>query len=261
MIVIGERINGMFKKVKQAVADKDKGVIQDIARQQVEAGASILDINVGPASADPVGTMEWLVEATQDAVDVPLSIDSAKYEAVEAGLKVRTGKSVINSTTGHQESLDKYFELAKAHNAAIIALTIDERGVPGDVDGRVEIAMRALEAALVHDIALDDLYIDPIILPVNVAQPQAGNVLEAASQFKFLSDPPPHIVIGLSNVSQKAVNKHLIDRTFLVMCIAAGLDSAIMDPLDSDLMDAMITAELLMNKNIYCDSFLDAYRR
>lgn len=261
MIVIGERINGMFKKVKQAIADQDKTAIQDIAREQVEAGASILDINVGPASDDPVGTMEWLVRATQEAVDVPLSIDSAKFEAVEAGLKVRTGKSVINSTTGHPEKLEKFFTLAKAYDAGIIALTIDERGVPGDVDGRLEIAMRALEAAVMHDLALEDLFIDPVILPVNVAQPQAVNVMQALGQFKLLADPPPHFVIGLSNVSQKAANKHLIDRTFLVMAVAAGLDSAIMDPLDKDLMDAMITSELLLNKNIYCDSYLEAYRK
>ena len=105
----------------------------------------------------------------------------------------------------------------------------------------------------------DDLYLDPIVLPVNVAQAQVRAVLEAIREFRLLSDPAPKTVIGLSNVSQGAKARQIINRTFLVMAIAEGLDAAILDPLDKDLRDAMITAELIANKSIYCDSFLEAY--
>ncbi|HIE52770.1 MAG TPA: methyltetrahydrofolate--corrinoid methyltransferase [Armatimonadetes bacterium] len=262
MLIIGERINGMFKNVREAIQSKDKGAIQDLARRQVEAGASMLDVNVGPASDQPQEAMVWLVETIQEAVDVPLSLDSANLDVVRVGLEAREGrKSLINSTTGHQEKLDQYFPLAKEYNASLIGLTIDESGVPSTVDGRVEIAMKILAAALEHEFPLEELYIDPIVLPVNVAQDQCPHILQALSQFQILSDPPPHTVVGLSNVSQRCQERSLINRTYLVMCMAHGLDAAIVDPLDKNLMDAMITAELLLNKNIYCDSFLEAYRK
>jgi 5-methyltetrahydrofolate corrinoid/iron sulfur protein methyltransferase len=105
------------------------------------------------------------------------------------------------------------------------------------------------------------VYLDPIVLPVNVAQAQAREVLEAIREFRLLSDPAPHTVIGLSNVSQRTKHRSLINRTFLAMAVANGLSAAILDPLDKELMDAMITAELMLNKNIYCDSFLEAYRK
>lgn len=260
MLIIGERINGMFKDVKKAIRNQDKGPIQDLARRQVEAGASMLDINVGTASANPKETMVWLVEATQEVVDVPLSIDSPNLEVVRAGLEACKGSALINSTTGKQEHLEKFLPLAKEFDASLIALTIDEEGVPSTTEGRVDIAMRILATAMEYDIMPDKLYIDPIVLPVNVAQDQPAKVFEALSQFQMLSDPPPHSVVGLSNASQRCLERPLINRIYLVMAMAHGLDSAILDPLDKDLMDAMITAEILLNKSIYSDSYLQAYR-
>ena len=261
MIIIGERINGMFKVVKEAIQDKDKGVIQEIAKKQLAEGADMLDINVGTASADPVDTMKWLVEAVREVTDAPLSIDSPKYEAVKAGLEACSGAKMINSTTGQEESLHKFFGLAKEHNASVIALCIDEKGVPVDVAGRCEIALRTLAISMEYDIPLSDLYIDPIILPVKAEQKGPGIVLESIAQLKALADPGPQIVIGLSNLSQGAEERKLINRIFLTMAIGAGLTSAILDPLDTELMDALITAEMLMNHSIYSDSFLKAYRQ
>lgn len=261
MLVIGERINGMFKNVRNAIAEHDKAVIVDLAKRQLEAGAHVLDINVGPASDDPVNAMLWLVDTVQEAVDAPLAIDSAKWEVFEPALARCKQPPFINSTTGAQEQLNFFVPLAMKYNASLIALTIDEQGVPSTTEGRTEIAMRILVAAMEHGLPTDRLYIDPITLPVKAVQDQCAKQLEALRQFRQLADPPPHTVIGLSNVSQRAQEKRLIDRTFLVMCIANGLDSAILDPLDKDLMDAMVTAELLLNKQLYCDSYLEAYHR
>ena len=260
MIVIGERINGMFKVVKNAINDKDKKPVQDLALKQLEAAADLLDVNVGPASAEPVEAMVWLVEAIREVTDAPLSIDSPKVDVMKAGLEACSGEKLINSTTGKQEDLEKFLPLAVEHNAAIVGLTIDEKGVPGDVHGRAEIALKILSTAMEHGIGPEKLYIDPIILPVKADQKSPGFVLEAIKQFTMLSDPSPHIVVGLSNLSQTAVDRKLINRTYLAMAIANGLDAAIIDPLDVELMDAMITAEVLMNKTIYSDSFLKAYR-
>jgi 5-methyltetrahydrofolate corrinoid/iron sulfur protein methyltransferase len=261
MIVIGERINGMFKKVREAIQNKDAAFIRDLAASQVKAGASILDINVGTASTDPESDMVWLVNAVQAEVGVPLSIDSARHEPLEAGLAAVKGKRVLNSTTGKETDLAKLLPMAKKYDASVIALTIDEDGVPSTVDKRVEIAAKILAAAMDQGIAVDELYIDPITLPVNCAQDQPERVFAAITQFRMLSDPPPHTTIGLSNISQRLKEHRLLNRTFLIMCMAHGLDSAIVDPLDEELMKAVITAEMLMNKFIYADSFLEASRK
>lgn len=261
MIVIGERINGMFKVVKEAIQANDKVAIQDLAKRQLAEGADMLDINTGTATAEPAVAMKWLVESVREVTDVPLSIDNPKFETVRTGLEACSGKKMINSTTGAEDQLDKFLPLAKEHNASVIALCIDEKGVPVDVDGRCEIAMKVLAKAMEYDIPLDNLYIDPIVLPVKADQTGPGKVLESIKQFTMLSDPSPHIVVGLSNLSQGAEDRKLINRTFLTMAIGMGLDAAILDPLDTELVDAMIAAEVLMNRAIYSDSFLRAYRQ
>jgi 5-methyltetrahydrofolate corrinoid/iron sulfur protein methyltransferase len=205
--------------------------------------------------------MVWLVNAVQSAVDVRLSIDSARHEPLEAGLKAVKGRRMLNSTTGKEADLSKLLPLAKKYNASVIGLTIDEEGVPSTTDKRVEIAMKILAAAQDQGIAVDDLYIDPITLPVNCAQDQPERIFAALTQFRMLSDPPPHTTIGLSNISQRLKEHQLLNRTFLIMCMAHGLDSAIVDPLDEELMKAAITADLLLNKFIYADSYLEAHKK
>lgn len=261
MIIVGERINGMFKKVMQAIQERDKKVIQQLARDQLSQGAKMLDINVGPAAANPAETMQWLVEAIREVTDAPLSIDTPNFDTMRVGLKACSGKKMINSTTGHEQALEKYFTLAKEHGASIVALCIDEKGVPVNVEGRCEIGLRVLAKAMEFDIPIDHLYIDPVVLPVKADQKGPGMVLESIKQFSVLAEPPPHILIGLSNLSQTAVDRKLINRIFLAMAVGAGLDAAIADPLDTELMDAVITAEMLMNRAIYSDSFLKAYRQ
>jgi 5-methyltetrahydrofolate corrinoid/iron sulfur protein methyltransferase len=135
-------------------------------------------------------------------------------------------------------------------------LTIDANGVPGNVERRVELGAGILAQAMESGLSQDKVFIDPIILPVNVAPQNPAHVLSAISQLLMFSDPPPHLVIGLSNVSQRCTNRSLINRTFLAMCIAQGLDTAILDPFDRELMAIVTTAELLMGRTIYCDSFL-----
>ena len=259
MFVIGERINGMYTDIKNAIQTKNKGPVQKRALEQEKAGASALDINVGPATTDKEGAMVWLIEAVREVTAMPLSVDTAKFEAMKAGLKAAGSPVIMNSSKGDEKSLDLYLPLAKDHNASIIILCIDEKGVPSNVEGRLEIAMRGLAKAMEHGVDVEKLIIDPIVLPVNVAQAQPANVLQSIREIRQLSDPAPHIVVGLSNLSQKCSNPHLINRTFLSMCIGNGMDMVIADACDKELMNTAITAELLMNKSIYCDSFLEAY--
>jgi 5-methyltetrahydrofolate corrinoid/iron sulfur protein methyltransferase len=261
MFIIGERINGMYKDVHKALVEHKDDVIIDLAKKQVAAGAQALDINVGPASEDPMKDMQWLVEVAQKATDARLCIDTTKADVMEKCLSLCKQRPVINSTTGQKEKLDVLMPLAKKYNASIIGLTMTKSGIPQDAHSRIEIATQIIMAAQEQGVDMEDLYIDAVILPVNVAQPHAKEVLDTIRQIKVLCDPSPKTVLGLSNVSQGTPNRPLINRTYLTMAVAAGLDAAIVDPMDKELMDEMITAELLMEKAIYCDSYIDAYKK
>ncbi|MCP4612267.1 MAG: dihydropteroate synthase [Planctomycetes bacterium] len=269
MIIIAERINGMFLDVKQAIADKNKKVIQDLAKNQTDAGATYLDVNVGTAAADQEGTIQWLVETIQETCSTPLCLDSQKPDVIAAGLKVINADNgvLLNSTPlnkkSDEEVFDKYIEMANqaGPKANLIALTMDKNGVPQDTDTRVAIAAEIVSKAMEKGFDTQRLFIDTIVLPVKVpnAQSQPGNILSAMEQIQYLSDPPPHMTVGLSNLSQGASERSLINRVFLAMAMSRGLDSAIADVFDQDLMNVVATSDLLMDKQIYSDSFLKVY--
>ena len=269
MILIGERINGMFTDVKDAIASKNKQPIQDLAKKQTEAGATYLDVNVGTAAADQEGTMQWLVETIQETCSTPLCLDSQKPGVIAAGVKVVNADNglLLNSTPlnkkSDEEVFDKYLEMANqaGPKTNIITLTMDKNGVPQDTDMRVALAAEIVQKAMEKGFDTQRLFIDPIALPVKVpnAQVQVGNILNAMDQIRYLADPAPHMTVGLSNVSQGSNERSLINRIFLAMAMSHGLDSAIVDVLDKDLMNVVATSDMLMNKQIYSDSFLKAY--
>ncbi|MGB2808936.1 MAG: dihydropteroate synthase [Sedimentisphaerales bacterium] len=269
MIIIGERINGMFTDVKDAIASKNKQPIQELAKKQTEAGATYLDVNVGTAAADQEGTMQWLIETIQETCTTALCLDSQKFNVIAAGVKVVNAENglLLNSTPLNKKSdedvFDKYLELADqaGPKANVITLTMDKNGVPQDTDMRVALAAEIVQKAMEKGFDTQRLFIDPIALPVKVpnAQVQVGNILNAMDQIKYLADPAPHMTVGLSNVSQGASERSLINRIFLAMAMSHGLDSAIADALDEKLMNVVATSDMLMNKQIYSDSFLKAY--
>ncbi len=265
MIIFSERINGMYRDVRAAINARDKTTIHALVRAQVAGGADVIDINVGPTQGDPQENFLWLAQTVHEATDKPLSLDSAKPDllasVVPAVRQALPGvKLVINSSTAAPESMQKLLPVAAEHGASIIGLTMDQGGVPGNVEKRVECGAAFLMAAMEHGLAPEDIYIDPIILPVNVAPKQPINVMEAIRQLAMASEPPPHFIIGLSNVSQKCLMNRLLNRTYLVMCIAAGLDAAIMDAADKDLVEAAITAEVLLDKHLYSDDYIKAWK-
>jgi len=251
----------MYKDIGRAIQEKDKTIIQKCALEQIKAGADALDINCGPASREPASDIQWLVETVQEMTDKPLALDSSKPKVIESGLKVAKSKVIINSTTADPEKLDILVPLAKKYNAQLIGLTISTKGIPQNKDQRLELAANIVAYCAEKDFPAEDLYLDPVVLPVNVAQAQMRDILESIHEFKIISEPQPKTIVGLSNVSQGSCVRSLINRTFITMAIAHGLDAAILDPKDKDLMDAAITSELILNKQIYCDSYLEAYRK
>ena len=261
MFIIGELINGMYVNIGKAIKERDKAEIQKCALEQIASGADALDINCGPVSKQPLVDLPWLVESVQAVTDKPLCLDSSKPQVIEIGLKAAKNKTMINSVTADAEKLDVIIPLAKQYNSQLIGITISKKGIPQNKDQRLELAATIVAACAEKEFPIENLYLDPIVLPVNVAQAQLKDILESIRDFKIISDPSPKTTLGLSNVSQGTNVRSLINRTFLTMAIAYGLDSAILDPKDKELMDALITAELILNKHIYCDSYLDAYKK
>jgi 5-methyltetrahydrofolate corrinoid/iron sulfur protein methyltransferase len=261
MIIIGERINGMFNDIGEAIKNQDPEPIQKWAVKQLEAGANYLDANVGPAVEDSPEVMKWLVEVIQDKVDAPVALDTTNIDAIEAGLEVHKGTAMINSTTAEPEKLEKLLPLVKEYEAEVIGLAMDKSGVPKDSETRTAKAMEIIANADAHGIPMENVFIDPLILPVNVAQEHAPEVLDTIRQVKLLADPAPKTVLGLSNVSQNCNNMKLINRVFLVMAMSAGLDAAIMEANDEELVDAIATAEIVLGNDVYCDSFLNQFRK
>ncbi len=263
MILIGERINGMFRDIREAIQERQSGPVAERARLQARAGAHYLDLSTGPAvdAGEQPAVMEWLVRVAQEATGLPCCLDSVNPEAIEAGLRVHRGKALINSTSADQERMDLLFPLAVRHGAAIIGLAMNQQGVPKDASDRLALAMELVANADAHGLPMEDLFVDPLVLPVNVAQDHAVEVLETIRQAKLLAAPPPRTVVGLSNISQRMIERSLINRTFLVMAMAAGLDAAILDVEDEALLDAAATANILLNREVYCDSFLKVFRK
>ncbi|MCD6417118.1 MAG: dihydropteroate synthase [Planctomycetes bacterium] len=259
MFVIGERINGMFVKVKKAIEARDKSAIQKIARRQLDAGADALDINVGPVRGSALDNMCWMIEAVEEVTDAPICIDTPKFDVMNEALHACSNPTIINSTKAIEEELDRYVPLAVETGSQLVALTIDKTGVPKDVDGRVAMGATIITKAMEHGLDMRDLYVDLVIIPVNVAPKQPAAVLGAIGQLKMFSDPPPNFILGLSNVSQSCKERSLLNSAFVAMCIGAGLNAAIMDALDHELMEIAITAEVLLQKQLYCDDYIAAY--
>ncbi len=265
IILIGERINGSFKDVGRAIQEKSVDVIRERACKQAKAGAHYLDVNMGAASRD-VQDYAWLVKTVAQSTHLPLSLDCNKLEHFKVGLEAYREVAgdrpvLINSTTAEDSKLQPLLEMAVQYDASILGVVMDERGSPQDIDRRVELGAKIFGAALEAGIPQDRIILDPIVMPVKFMQDQPKNVLAAIQQLTMLSDPPPHISIGLSNVASKTEERKLINRTFMVMAMAMGLDCAILDVSDADLMASVLTAELLMNKEIYSDGYLKAYQK
>ncbi len=260
MILIGERINAGFKDIKEAIENKNGDAIKEWAKKQTDANATYLDVNLGTASNKPEDLC-WMIEQVQEAVDTPISIDNNKIDMLKEAIPVCKKPPLVNSVTAVDEKMDAIFPIIVKNNASIICLVMDESGSPKSADKRVENAGKIFAKAMEHGLTSDKIFLDPIIMPLKFMQEQAKEIISATGQFKMFSDPPCHIVGGLSNISNGTTQKSLIDSTFTAMLIANGFDAVICDVMDETLINTILTAELIMNKSIYADSYVEAFRK
>jgi cobalamin-dependent methionine synthase I len=243
MYIIGENIHIISDKVKEALAERDARFFQELAVKQVEAGASALDLNLGPRKKDGEEVFPWIVEAVEAVVDVPLSFDSTNLLGIEAGLKkISKAQPIINSTSAEPERLEKVPLLAKQYDARLVALTMGASGIPVAADERVNIALEKLIPRMLEiDYPMQNLIIDPLVLTVSGCQEFCPQLIEAVRTLQFAWDPPPCISVGLSNVSNAVPreNRALINRVYGAMLMGVGLQMMIADPLDEPLKETI----------------------
>ena len=256
--VVGERINPTGKKrFQQALREGDLDYILAQGVAQADAGADILDVNVGMPQIDEPALMAQVVEGLQGALDLPLQIDSSDPAALERGLRQYCGKAIVNSVNGKQQSLETVLPIVKRYGAAVIGLCMDENGIPESADARLAIAKRILQAAQAHGIPREDVYIDCLTLTVSAQQDQAVETLEAVRRVK--TELGLKTTLGVSNISFGLPARPLMNQTFLTMAMGAGLDLPILNPNDRAMMDAVSAARVLQGTKADLDRYVEKH--
>ena len=253
--VVGERVNPTGKKrFQQALLEEDLDYILDVAIQQEEAGADILDVNVGFPGVDEVSMLPRVVKKLQSAVSLPLQLDSSNPDALEAGLRVYNGKAAVNSVNGEPEVLEKILPIVKKYGASVVGLCLDKGGIPQTAEGRVAIARRILDAALAHGISREDVWIDCLTLTVSAQQEQAAETLKALRTVR--EELGLQTLLGVSNISFGLPNRVLITQNFLTQAMAAGLTLPIINPNQREMMDAVSAFRVLSGEDKECRDYV-----
>lgn len=260
MLIIGESLNATRKEVKAAVQSHDVSLIQSLAREQVAAGAMMLDVNAAVAGRKEVEDLPWMVQVVQEAVDVPLVLDSSDIDALLAAMKVHRGRPMINSVSAEAEKLTKLLPVVAEADCSVIVLCMDDNGIPNDVEGRLKAARLAVLPLLERGKKLEDIYVDPLVMSISVDPHGAKTTLETIRNLGVGELSGVQITGGLSNVSFGMPGRKLLNRVFLTAAMSQGLNSCIVDARDQELMSTIYAAMCLLEEegNRY---YLKAYRQ
>ena len=259
MLVVGERINSSRKRIREAVRARDGEFIATEAKKQVEAGADYVDVNAGTSVAHEVDDIKWLVETVQGAVEAPLCLDSANPEALRAALSLAKKKVIINSITGEKARMDSILPLVVESGSSVVALVMDDSGLPEDFEGRMAAADKLIPALETAGIPREKIYVDPLVRPVSTDIRQGLAVLKTVNAV-MTKWPGIHTICGLSNISFGLPARNVLNSTFLALMIQAGLDSAIIDPTEPRMIAAVAAAEALLGRDDFCMNYIMAQR-
>jgi 5-methyltetrahydrofolate--homocysteine methyltransferase len=258
-VIIGERINPTGRKLlAEEMRNGDFSRVEKDALAQVEAGAQMLDVNAGIPLADEPALLARALELVQSLTEVPLSIDSSIVEALEAGLAVYRGKALVNSVTGEDERLERVLPLVAKHGAAVVAITNDETGISEDPDVRFEVARKIVNRAADHGIGKEDIVVDPLVMPIGAMGTAGRQVFHLVGRLR--SELGVNTTCGASNVSFGLPNRAGINAAFLSMAIGAGLTSAITNPLEAEIRQAVLAADVLTGRDPNCAVWIRNYR-
>jgi 5-methyltetrahydrofolate corrinoid/iron sulfur protein methyltransferase len=259
MRIIGERINGTWTRVKKAIPARDVSFIQELARRQAESGVDWLDVGAGTPPEREAEDLAWLVQTVQEVVEVPLCLDSANPRALAAAIEEVQQIPLINSISGEQSRLDGILPLLRDTECEVIALAMDDKGLPSTVEDRLAAIGPVLDELHRAGVPDERIYVDPLVMAV-AANTESGRIALDAIRAVRAEFPHVHISCGLSNISFGLPVRTLINRAFVTLALAAGLDTAILDPLDRGLRRALLAAEMVLGRDRYCLSYTRAYR-
>ncbi len=259
LVIIGERINPTGrKKLAQALEERNLKLVQEEATKQVEEGAHILDVNVGVSGIDEPRVLKEAIMAVREVTDVPLCIDSALPEALEAGLEIYEGKALVNSVNGEERKLELVLPLVKNYGAAVIGLTTDDAGIPKEAEKRLEIAQRIVERAQKEGIPAEDVIIDPLAMAIAADHETA---LETLKALQLIRDKlGVNLTMGVSNISFGLPERHAINTIFMAMSVLNGLTCPIVDPTVWEMRRAGLLLDMLMGKDEFCLNYISAFR-
>ncbi len=284
MLIIGEKLSIIAKRVREAMMKKDKAPIQEIAVRQWKEGSGMIDANIGPAEDGGEDLMQWMVTTIQEVVPLPVCLDTTNSNAIEAGLQVHNnqwGRPLINSTSNDPERFP-ILELAAKYNSQVIGLTVGKGGLPADAEERAAIAAEIMARAMEYGVPLEDIYIDPLVLQIATSQDHALKVIDAIKMFQEMNDPAMKTVVGLSNISNgcpKAL-RPILNKYYFVLLMNAGLTAAIADAhemaeaiQEKQLIDNVLagrkiddakkmseitkTLDVIMGRTLYAHSYLE----
>ncbi len=262
MIIFGEKINTINKKVARALKEKDAGFLQRLALRQAEAGVDVLGVNVGMDLELEPGMMRWAMEVVQEVTDKPIAIDSPYPETIRAGLEAcrNPQAAVANSITHERHRVEGVLPLVKEYGCSLVALPIDENGIPPAAQGRLEVAKRLMDIIASYDIQPDRVYLDCITEPVSVSPDRALIALDTVRAMKG-AFPEARIITSITGISFGLPRRRVLHWAYLPLLVREGIDALILDPLDRRLMAALRAVEVLMNEDENCARFIEAYRR
>jgi 5-methyltetrahydrofolate--homocysteine methyltransferase len=259
-VIIGERINPTGRKLlAEEMRNGDYSRVRSDALAQVEAGAHMLDVNAGIPLADEPAILAEVVQLVQSTTDAPLSIDSSIVDALAAGLTAYDGKALVNSVTGEDERLEAVLPLVAKHGAAVVAISNDETGISEDPDVRFEVAKKIVNRAADHGIPREDVVVDPLVMPVGAMPTAARQVFSLTSRLR--EELEVNTTLGASNISFGLPNRIGINSAFLTMAAASGLTSAITNPLEPEIRQAVMAANVLNGADPDCVSWIKTYRQ
>ncbi len=259
MIIIGEKINGTRKQVARAISERNRIYIESLAVSQSEAGAAYLDVNAGTHPDREADDLLWLVSVVQGSVDTPLCLDSANPAALAAALEAARNTPLINSISGEPDRLENILPLVAKYKCSVIALAMSDQGIPESSEARMKIIREVMKAISEQGIAYERVYLDPLVMTVATNNNSGLITLETIRAMRA-DFPDAHITMGLSNLSFGLPARKYLNRGFLALAMEAGLDSAIVDPTDRELMAAIKATEVVLGRDRHCLNYIRAYR-
>ncbi|MBC2744563.1 MAG: methyltetrahydrofolate cobalamin methyltransferase, partial [Desulfosarcina sp.] len=251
MIIIGELINASRKAIKAAIEARDAEAIQQVAKDQAEAGADYIDVNAGIFVGKEPEYLKWLVQTVQQVTDKPCAIDSPDPLAIEAALAAHQGMPMINSISLEKERYDKLMPIIAGTDMKVIALCMSDKGMPQTVDDRMKIADELVNGLLKNNVKMENIFVDPLVQPVSVDNTFGVEFINAIEKI-VTTFSGIHTACGLSNISYGLPARKFMNQTFMTMAIARGLDGAIINPLDQHMMASIIAAEALAGRDNFC---------